>query len=256
MPVESDVITVEIDDNIAEIVLNRPEQKNALSQTLARDLTEAVASLNETDVRAVTVRGAENTFSAGGDLQQSPDEFTEEVSASVDAIEKIHTSPIPYIAAIEGAAVGGGLELALACDLRIADENASLGLPETTVGIFPCAGGTRFLSHMIGTARAKELMLTGQLISGEQAASWGLVNRAVEAPAVMDTAHELTETISSNSPTGIEATLRSTNEAFGRPIIEGMRWDVDLARTVAHHPDFQEGKQAFLEGRVPEFQDR
>lgn len=256
MFVESDVIRVDISDKIAEITLNRPEQKNALSQTLSHHLSTVVADLNKTDARAVIIRGAENTFCAGGDLQQLPDEFIEEVSASVDAIENIHEAPIPYIAAIEGAAVGGGLELALACDLRVADENASLGLPETSVGIFPCAGGTRLLPREIGTARAKDLLLTGRLISGKKAASWGLVNNAVEAPTVMDTARELAKTISSNSPTGIEATLQSTNEAFDRPVIDGTRWDVDLARTVVHHPDFQEGKQAFLEGRDPDFQDR
>lgn len=256
MSVESDVVTLELDGNIATITLNRPERKNALSVTLARDLEEAVEYVGETEARVGILQGAKNTFSAGGDLEQSPDEFIDEVSASVDAIEEIHTSPVPYIAAVEGAAVGGGLELALACDLRVAGEDASLGFPETKVGIFPCAGGTRLLPRMIGTTRARELLLTGRLISGEQAVEWGLVNRAVDATAVRDTARSLAETMGSNSPTAVAATLRSTNEAFGRPVIEGTRWDVELARTVANHPDFQEGKEAFLEERAPEFEGR
>ncbi|MEF8814779.1 MAG: enoyl-CoA hydratase/isomerase family protein [Halovenus sp.] len=256
MSVESDVVTLEIDGNIATITLNRPERKNALSVTLARDLGEAVEHVSETEARVGILAGAGNTFSAGGDLDQSPDEFIDEVSAAIDAIEEIHTSPVPYIAAVEGAAVGGGLELALACDLRITGESASLGFPETKVGIFPCAGGTRLLPRMIGATRAKDLLLTGRLISGEQAAEWGLVNRAVEATAVRDIAHDLAETIGANSPTGIAATLRSANEAFGRPVIEGTRWDVELARTVAHHPDFREGKNAFLDERSPEFEER
>lgn len=256
MPVESDVVTLDVTDTIATITLNRPERKNALSATLARDLGAAVEHVGETAARAAVLQGAGNTFSAGGDLEQSPDEFIDEVSAAIDAIAEIHTSPVPYIAAVEGAAVGGGLELALACDLRIAGESASLGFPETKVGIYPCAGGTRLLPRMIGTTRAKDLLLTGRLLSGERAADWGLVNRAVGASAVSETAHDVAETVASNSPTGIAATLRSTNEAFDRPVIEGTRWDVELARTVAHHPDFQEGKNAFLDERSPEFEER
>ncbi|WP_165872116.1 enoyl-CoA hydratase/isomerase family protein [Natrarchaeobius halalkaliphilus] len=256
MSIESDLIDVTREDRIATITLNRPERKNALSRALVCDLIETVQFLEETATRVVIIRGAGGTFSAGGDLEQSPDEFVEEVSKSIDVIDAIHTSPVPYIAAIEGAAVGGGLELALACDLRVAGVEARVGLPETTVGIFPCAGGTRFLPRMIGTTRAKELVLTGRLISGDRAASWGLVNRAVDAADVMDTASDLAEAISSNSPTAVEATLRSTNEAFDTPVIEGTRWDEELAQTVAHHPDFEEGKQAFLENRSPVFEDR
>ncbi|RQG99390.1 enoyl-CoA hydratase/isomerase family protein [Natrarchaeobius oligotrophus] len=255
MSAESDPVRLEIDGTIAVVTLHRPERKNALSKALVDDLLEVVHRVEETSARVVILRGAEGTFSAGGDLEQPPDEFVDEVSASIDAIEAIRSSSRPYVAAIEGAAVGGGLELALGCDLRIAGSDARLGLPETSVGIFPCAGGTRLLPRLIGSTRANELLLTGRLISGDRADDWGLVNRAVDDADVMDTAREFAETIASNSPRGIEATLRSTNDAFERSVIDGTRWDEELARTVAHHPDFEEGKTAFLDGRSPTFED-
>lgn len=251
----SDVVDVTEDGHVSTVTLNRPDKKNALSLKLARDLLDAVKYLETTDTRVVVLCGEGGVFCAGGDLEQSPDEFVKEVGASIELLSRMLKSDLPYIAAIEGAAIGGGLELALACDLRVVSSDAKLGLPEVSVGIFPCAGGTRLLPRIVGETRAKDLLLSGRLISGEEALGWGLANREVATGNVYDASIDLANELAGNSPIGITAALQSANQAFDTGVKQGMKWDLELANTVAHQPDFEEGKRAFLEKRQPNFTD-
>jgi len=251
-----DFVSVEIDDNVATIRLERPETRNALSIPLVEDLRAAVSEVETADVRAAVLCGAGGTFCAGGDLEQPPDAFVEEVKMTNEVIVQMRRSHVPFVAAIEGAAVGGGFELALACDLRVAGREAKMGLPEVTLGIFPCAGGTRLLAQEIGASRARQLVLRGDLIGAEEAQSWGLLDQITDSGAVIETGNDIATDLAANSPVGMEVAKRSIADAFDRSLADGLDWDVELARRVAHEEDFAEGTDAFLERREPDFPGR
>lgn len=256
MDTTHNLVSVEMDDNVATIQLNRPEARNALSIPLVEDLQTVVSEVETADVRAAVLCGAGGTFCAGGDLEQPPDAFVEEVKLTNEVIVQMRRSHIPFVAAIEGAAVGGGFELALACDLRVAGREAQMGLPEVTLGIFPCAGGTRLLAQEVGASRARQLVLRGDLIDAEEAKSWGLLDRISASGAVIDTAINVATDLAANSPVGMEVAKRSIADTFDRSLADGLDWDVELARRVAHAADFEEGADAFLEGRDPDFPGR
>jgi enoyl-CoA hydratase/carnithine racemase len=256
VPSDHGLVTTEIDGQLATITLDRPDARNALSESLVADLSAAVDAVEDADVRAVVVRGAGDTFCAGGDLTQTPEAFLDEVRATNDVLVRMRRSRLPYVAAVDGAAIGGGFELALACDLRVIGREARLALPEVTLGIFPCAGGTRLLAKEIGAAPARELVLTGEPIDAAEAAELGLATRLVDPGRVDDAAAALATDVADNSPVAVAAAKRSLADAFDRSLADGLEWDVELARRVVHAADFDEGTSAFLEGRDPEFPGR
>lgn len=256
MPTNHGLVTTAVDGQLATITLDRPDARNALSKPLVEDLSAAVDAAEDADVRAVVLRGAGGTFCAGGDLTQTPDEFVDEVRATNDVLVRMRRSAVPYVAAVDGAAIGGGFELALACDLRVVGREARLALPEVTLGIFPCAGGTRLLAREIGGARARELVLTGEPIDAAEAADLGLATRVVDPGDVDDAARDLAADVADNSPVAVAAAKRSLADAFDRSLADGLAWDVELARRVAHAEDFDEGTSAFLADREPEFPGR
>lgn len=234
------------DGTVAEIVIDTPDEQNTLDEETAIDFKSAVSQVNGSDSSVAIVRGDAETFSAGGDLTQTPEEFVRGIDLMIDAIVRIYTADIPYIAAIRGSAIGGGFELAMACDLRITGTEALLALPEVTLGIFPPSGAVRFLSHVAGRAVALELCLTGRRITGEEAANLGVVTQAVPDGEVYESARAMATELSNHSVDSMAAIKQSVNASFPRPIDEA-KWDLETARWLALKGDFQREKRNFLE---------
>lgn len=244
-------VTVENSGRIAHIVLDGDSDVNAIDLHMSRDFVEAVNHVEAGEFRVAVIRGPEGVYCAGGDLSQNPETFIEAVDISIDAILDIHQSDTTYIAAMEGVAVGGGLEIALGCDLRIASVGTTFALPEASRGIIPPAGAIRFLAQAVGISRARELLLTGRSFSAAEADEWGLIVEAVEGD-LQERAVNLAETVASQSPAAVSAITRSLNEAYPDPLSPA-KWDLELARVLALEEDFEEGRKAFFEDRRPEF---
>jgi enoyl-CoA hydratase len=197
-----EVLLTEVRDGIAEIVLNRPAVRNAINREVVQALHAALDQLGDrNDIRVLILRGAgDKAFAAGADIpelwaRRSPEAFQ---SINARLFQAVEDFPQPTIAALRGFALGGGLELALACDLRIAAEDARLGLPEVSLGIFPAAGGTRRLPRLVGDGFARELVFTGRIVDAAEALRIGLVNRVVAGEELAAEARRLAEEIARN----------------------------------------------------------
>jgi len=258
--VSSPLVRVEPRDRALVVTLNRPENANALSEALVIELSEVGSSLDShADVRAVILTGAgTRVFCAGADLkerlQMSDADVRRMLGRYRSGLSWLDTCPIPVIAAINGAALGGGLELALMCDLRVAVPGAKLGLPETSLGIIPAAGGTQRLPRLIGEARAKELVLLGSQISAEQALHYGLVNR-VSAPDV-DVVTDVIEWLRpllDGAPIAARAALAAIDAARHQPLAKGLDIELDCYETCLASEDRREALLAFAEKRKPRF---
>lgn len=194
----SDVVRIDVSSGIAAVTLNRPEKRNALNLEMVRALHAALESLEGNgELRAVILSGAGDHFVAGADIAELRERRAADALASINGalFNRVEDLPVPVIAAVRGFALGGGCELAIACDLRVAGTSARLGQPEVGLGILPGAGATHRLPRLVGMGRAKELVFTGRIVSAEEALAMGLVNRVVDDAAVMDKARELAETI-------------------------------------------------------------
>ncbi len=198
-----ETILLEVDEGVALVTLNRPEVRNALNLQMVEDLRAAFAELSlRDDVRAVIVPGAgEKAFLSGADIAELRDRKKADALRRINAglFREIELFPAPTIAAIRGYALGGGCELAIACDLRVAGEGAKLGQPEVALGIIPAAGGTYRLPRLVGLGRARELVYTGRIIDAAEAERIGLVNRVVPDAEVVDAARGLAGEIARNS---------------------------------------------------------
>jgi enoyl-CoA hydratase len=247
---------------VAQIVLNRPEKMNALSDALLKGLHSAVTEIEGSDqVRVVTVRGAGSNFSAGGDLQnlldaietEDHDAIAEFLESVDDGINGLADLTVPVIAIVEGFALAGGIEILLACDMAIASEEASIGDQHANYGLLGGGGSTQRLPRAIGPRRAKELILTGNRISGGEAAEIGLVNRAVP-PEELDAASvEFVEEIASK---GRETTIqgnRLMDVAAETDLEAGLEIERRQLQSHLFSSDAHEGLTAFNEGRTPEF---
>jgi enoyl-CoA hydratase/carnithine racemase len=240
-------VRVDVDDRIATIIINGETDANAIDFSLAHDFREAVQWVERSKAQTVIVRGAGGIYCAGGDLTQSPEQFVETVDVSLDAIVQMYESGTPYIAAIERAAIGGGFEIAVACDLRVADADATLKLPEASFGIIPPAGAVRLLVHHVGVGRARELLLTGRSVSAATASDWGLVTRTVdETDSVYEKARSLAETIVDRPQSALTALNKSINEALPRPV-NSAKWDLELAKPLIHSEEFTDRTRRFLD---------
>jgi len=251
-PVLSDVR-----DGVATITLNRPGAANALSRELVGGLGQALSRARADDgVRAVILTGAGGkAFCAGADLKERRAMTLEETRSFLRAlnavVDAVASFPRPVIAALNGAAFGGGLELALACDFRLAADTAELGLVETRLGIIPGAGGTQRLTRAVGVTKAMEMCLTGETVSGLEAKSLGLVNNAVPSADVIKAAEELASRILKGAPTSVMFIKEAIKKGVELPLEEGLRLEADLSSLIGSTEDAKEGPRAFAEKRAP-----
>ena len=254
------LVVVERHGMVAWLTLNRPEAANALSCALVATLRAELATLaGPPDLIAVVIAAAEGkAFCAGADLKErlamTLDEtrrYLDDLGALVQAIEDF---PRPVIAAISGAALGGGLEIALACDLRLADDSASMALSEVRLGIIPGAGGTQRLSRLCGIAVAKELILTGRRIDAATALGLGLVSRVVAKADLRAAVETLCSELSAAGPLALAAAKRAIDHGFGKPMTEALAVERASYESVLTSQDRNEGLRAFAEKRAPRYQ--
>ncbi len=255
MPVELTRI-----EEFALITLNRPEALNALSVQVVKDIGAAIDEAAASDARALLITGAgEKAFCAGADISEFMGRNIVEAMAATElgqnTFAKLDSLSIPSVAVINGYALGGGLELATACTLRVATANARLGVPEIKLGLIPGYGGTQRLPRLVGQGRALDMIMTGRMVAAEEALSMGLINRLVEAPAVDGAIAYAREFAGFSLPVlryGREAVMRADNTALA----EGMLIERDLNTLAFQGEDAKEGANAFLEKRAPAFKDR
>ncbi|WP_163972166.1 enoyl-CoA hydratase [Oceanobacillus halotolerans] len=247
-------------DHIAIITINRPNAANALSRSVIDEFNNCIHQLNqEEDVRCVIITGAgEKAFCAGADLKERKGMSETEVMESVRSISRIATSieriTVPVIAAINGAAYGGGLELALACDLRIASRQSKMGLTETSLAIIPGAGGTQRLSRLIGLGQAKRLIYTAKPVTAEEAFKIGLVEELTEPKQLIEHAMKLAHAISKNGPIAVKQAKKAINQGFQTDITTGLEIEHLCYTKTLFSSDRLEGLQAFKEKRKPVYE--
>ena len=247
-------------DGVALVTLSRPRALNALSFALLTDLARAIEALDaDPDVRAIVLTGSgTRAFAAGADIA----ELTEQTSASLAASEgfrgwdRVAAAATPTIAAVRGYALGGGCELAMACDLIVAGSDAVFGQPEILLGIIPGGGGTQRLARAIGAARAMELILTGRSIRAEEAARLGLVTKVVPAEETLDAALDLAAEIAALPAGAVRAAKAAVRAAAELPLARGVDRERALFRERFGTPDQVEGMRAFLEKRPPRWAGR
>lgn len=256
---EGDLVGRKNDEEGVEILTLKNPPVNALSTTLLGALSRHVEEVAaDPKVRAVILTGDGQYFSAGADLKEMA---TLDLSTAPDVVRKVHalfhrlaSLRPPVVAAINGLALGGGLELALACDLRIAGESAKLGAPEVNYGLMPAYGGTQRLPRLIGVAKAKELIFTGAMISAAEAFRIGLVNKTVPSGQELRAARDLAHTIAQKAPRAVQASKRAIVEGLSLPLAQGIESETKLFETeVLTSEDLGEGILAFVERRPPKF---
>jgi enoyl-CoA hydratase/carnithine racemase len=253
-------VRVEIDDAVATIRIDRPKA-NALSRAVSVELSEAANAVAADEaVRAVVLWGGERIFAAGADIKDMVDYGPEDAAPDVGALEQacrdLEAIPKPVIAAINGFALGGGCELALACDQRIAAEDAQLGLPEIRLGIIPGSGGTQRLPRLVGLARARDLILSGRWVGAEEARAIGLVDRVKPPGHVYAAATEEARRFAAGPTIAYAAAKRALAAASDVELARGLELERDAFLPLFATEDQEEGMRAFLDKRDPEFRGR
>jgi len=253
-------IILEIDGYLAFITINRPKKLNALNKETIAELHNVFRDLDEDrDVRVIVITGSEDkAFVAGADISEFADFDAKEGSKLskngqdllFDFIENLST---PVIAAINGFALGGGLELAMSCHFRVASKNAKMGLPEVTLGLIPGYGGTQRLPRLIGKGKAMEMIMTANMITAEEAQNYGLVNHIVDQNELVPLCEKLAFKISQNSSTAIAAAIKSINSNY-RDGVNGFDIEIKQFGKCFGTHDFVEGTTAFLDKRKPNFE--
>ena len=252
-------IVLETSESVATITLNRPDKLNALGGHIVSELVEALDQVEGSErVRAVILTGAgERAFCSGVDLRErremDADERWAHNRALNDFAERLARMQAPTIAAINGLALGGGFEITLACDFRIAADHAEFALPEVGIGIVPGAGGTQRLPRLIGPARAKELILTARRIDPETALGMGILSKVVSQDALLDESRALAEETAKNSPLAVAYAKAAIDVAMETPIEQGLRFETTAIRATLASEDYRIGLAAFAEKRPPEF---
>jgi enoyl-CoA hydratase/carnithine racemase len=252
-------VELSIDGNVAQIELSRPEALNAISSELARELVAVTTSVAaDASVRAVVLTAAgDRAFCVGADLKErnamSDADFREQRMLFRAAFGGVLNLPQPTVAAVHGFALGGGSELALSCDLVVADETAVMGLPEVTIGLVPGGGGTQLALRRLGPGRAAVVVLTGRRIPALEAHDLGLVDRLVPAGSARIAATELAQTIAANSPVATRAAKRALRSGWGLDYAAAMDVEDAAWRTAAFSADRKEGIAAFNDKRKPQW---
>jgi enoyl-CoA hydratase/carnithine racemase len=251
-----------VDQGVATLTLHRPERMNALGAALIGEVTHALHWIEtEREVSVLVLTAAEaRAFSSGADLKEraaldSSGRWVHNRALS-DMVQQVARLPTPTIAAINGLALGGGCELALACDLRIAAEHAAFALPEVGLGIIPGAGGTQRLPRLIGPARAKELIFSARRISAELALEWGLINQICSADALLTTAHELARQIARQSPLAVAYAKHAIDSGLDGSLEQGLHVEAMALHAALHAEDYQLGLAAFAERKPASFPPR
>jgi enoyl-CoA hydratase/carnithine racemase len=249
-------------DGVATITLDRPDVLNAMNDAMRRELTRCFSELaGDDDVQVIVVTGAgERAFSAGADIREFveppvPVRFREQ-RRRLDFRQAMDRCAQPIIAAIRGYALGGGLELALACDIRIAGEDAQLGLTEINLAIIPGGGGTQRLPRLVGRGKALEMILTGARLPAAEALRIGLLERIVPPGEVLSAALQLARALADKAPVALRYAKEAVVKGLELPLAEGLRLEGDLSTLLRTTDDRLEGARAFLEKRRPKWQGR
>jgi len=252
-------ILIDRDGQVATLTINRPKVLNALDTLTLDELRRAMLALRRDDtVRAVIVTGSgDKSFIAGADINelsvQTPTGGRDHAMRGQHVLDLIENLGKPVVAAINGYALGGGCELAMACTLRVAAETAKLGQPEINLGIIPGYAGTQRLSRLVGRGRALELLLTGDQISATEALRLGLVNRVVPAAELMTEARKLAHSLAAKAPIAARYIIDAVNRGLQMPFPDAQVFEATLFGLVSTTDDMREGTKAFLEKRKPEF---
>jgi len=256
------LILVEVTDSIGWLKINRPDSLNALNSEVVESLEFALRNLEQdTTVKVVVITGAgEKAFVAGGDIKEmvamaplAARAFSRKGQQMIEYIEKMHK---PVIAAVNGYALGGGLELALACDFIYASDKAKFGLPEVTLGVIPGFGGTQNLPRLIGPNKARELIFSGKVLSAQQAREWGLVNAVFPAEEMTAKVMEIARAIAQNGMLAVASAKDAVVNGLNMTKEDGLRYESALFATLFATQDQKEGMQAFIEKRKAEFKSR
>jgi enoyl-CoA hydratase len=255
------VVLVDIADRIATVTINRPDKLNALNKAVREQFVQVLQELaGNDDVRVVIVRGAgDKAFVAGADIAEfkgrtGVDQF--HVTKAFGIFEAPEKLPKPIIAAVNGFALGGGCELAMACDIRIASDKAKLGQPEITLGILPGGGGTQRLPRLVGLGNAYKLLYTGQMVKADEALRIGLVDEVVPHDQLHERVRELASEIAKKSPVALEFIKDTVRASTRMPLDEGVRFETTYFGLAFASEDKEEGVEAFLEKREPDFKGR
>ena len=252
----SELVLVERDGPIAVVLLNRPEALNALSDDLMEELVGALQELDrDKAVRCIVLGGNDKAFAAGADIAElartsAIDLYYQRRIDRWDAIRALWT---PLVATVSGYCLGGGCELAMACDLIVASESAKFGQPETGVGVIPGAGGTQRLTRAVGKALAMDVILSGRFLSAEEALAAGLVARVVSQDAWLEEAKKVAHEIASKAPIATRLAKEAVDRSFEGPLQLGLDYERRLLYLAFAAEDTREGLNAFLEKRKPEF---
>jgi len=253
-----ETIILEKKDGIAIITLNRPKQMNALDEQITKEMAQALEELEiDENIKVLIVTGGEKAFAAGADIK-----MLDILTSPMDAYHlSIKNNPAhilakfekPTIAAVSGFALGGGCELAMACDLRIASETAVFGQPEINLGLLPGAGGTQRLTRLVGATKAKELVFTGESIDAQEALRIGLVNKVVPQEKLMEEALSLAKKLAQKPPLAIKIAKKLINEGENVDLDSALRYEAQFFALLFSTEDSKEGIKAFLEKKKPEF---
>lgn len=246
-------------DGILTITIERPQALNALNAEVIRKLAEAVdIAQTDAEVQIIVLTGSgDKAFVAGADIKEFADFNGKQGKALAQAgqdllFNRIERSAKPVIAAVNGFALGGGLELALACHIRIASDNARMGLPEVSLGVIPGYGGTQRLPQIVGKGKALEMILSARMIGAEEAATCGLVNAVVSSESLMETAYKMARSIMKNSPMAVSTAIQAVLAGY-EDGINGFQAEINCFGASFETEDFKEGTQAFIAKRKPQF---
>jgi enoyl-CoA hydratase len=251
-------LTLDVADRIATITVNRPDKLNALNATVITELGAAIDEARERDdVGGVILTGAGRAFIAGADISEiatnSPVMAKRLARRGQEVFRRFETSPKPVVAAINGFALGGGCELAMACHVRVASEAAKFGQPEVKLGLVPGYGGTQRLPRLVGRGRALQLLLTGAMIDAQEAYRIGLVNAVVPAAELLDRARALLGEMLANAPVALALCIEAVNAGYDLPLDEALQLEATMFGLSAATEDMREGTRAFLDKRPPAF---
>lgn len=246
------------EDNICVLSINRPNVLNALSTEVLEELREAIEMIErDEEIYVLIITGEGKAFVAGADISEMKDKNSQEArifaNLGIEVFRKIELMEKPVIAAVNGFALGGGCELAMSCDIRIAGEKAKFGQPEVGLGITPGFAGTQRLSRLVGVAKAKELIFTGDMINANEAEKIGLVNRVVPQEEVLNESMKIAKKIASKGQIAVRYSKTAINRGIETDIETGMAIEKDLFGLCFATKDQKEGMNAFLEKRSPEF---
>ena len=256
------LVNVEVDGRVGVVTLDRPEALNAISGAMADAVTAALHRVgSDPDIWcAVLTATGDKAFCVGADLKERASFELEDFHSNRRQVrgmfQALRDTPQPVIAATFGFTLGGGFELALSCDLMVAAQDATFGLPEATVGLLPAGGGTQLLTRKLGTSRAKELIFTGRRIEAKEVLELGLAARVAPEGRALDVALELAQEVCRSSPVAVREAKRCVDQALGVPLAEGIEIENDSWTRVIATQDRSEGIEAFNAKRPPEWQNR